>query len=121
MRLTRKTMGRAVALMIVLTFAGTPAATAVCLVWCGSLCPPMPARDEAGISTGQRDCAELLVIAPVLREDTRREAPSSSITLLPSLAAHTAGLPLQRSGASFNLPREHAPPIHQTPPTVLRR
>lgn len=113
-------MIRAAALTVVLTLAGTPAATAACLVWCGSPCPQAGPQDRATISTGHDTCEELLVAAPSLREDTRRERQGHSAAHLPFLAARTVSVELERRVVSWVVFREHAPPAHQTPPTVLR-
>ncbi len=112
-------MIRVAALTVLLTFAGTPAAMAACLVWCGSPCPPAHSQQRAVMSTGQDSCETLLVAAPSLREDSRREhqrPPDHS-----SLGTErTALLDFEQRSAAFIVSREHSPPVHQKPPTVLR-
>jgi hypothetical protein len=112
-------MIRAAVLTVVLTLVGTPAATAACLVWCGSPCPPANPHRSATVSTDQDSCERLLVAPPSLREDSRREHSGPSAHS-PSTAARSVGLNLEYGGATFVVPREHAPPVHTNSPTVLR-
>jgi hypothetical protein len=119
-------MIRAAALTIVLTLAGTPAATAACLLWCGSPCPTSMPQSSGGV-TSPRTCAESLVTAPVLREDSQRERAGRAMTHVDG--QHVEHLEL--SHASFSADAEtgraarvlahtEPPPGHQKPPTVLR-
>lgn len=112
-------MIRIAALTVLLTFAGTPAATAACLVWCGSPCPPAPAQQRGVMATGQDSCETLLVAAPSLREDSRREHQRPPIHLSFG-TERTAVLDVEHRSAAFVVAREHAPPVHQKPPIVLR-
>lgn len=118
-RYSLRTTIRVAALTVVLTLAGTPAATAACLVWCSSPCPGAMQKDGATISASLMSCDDDLVGAPSLREESRRERQASSIayTAAPSLKAL-----FKSEGRSVTLLalREHAPPGHSKAPTVLR-
>ena len=114
-------MIRAAALTIVLTLAGTPAATAACLLWCGTPCPTSTTESASGVVTNPRTCAQSIVIAPVLREDdqrgkTRRALAHSDLAF--SHAWLSAGIEVGR--VIRVLARTEPPPGHQKPPTVLR-
>lgn len=112
-------MIRVAALTVLLTFAGTPVATTACLVWCGSPCPPAHSQQRAVMSKGQDSCETVLVAAPILREDSRRE--HQRLPLHSSFGTErTALLDFEHRSAAFVVSREHAPPVHQKPPTVLR-
>ena len=112
-------MIRATALTVLLTFAGTPVATAACLVWCGAPCTPAHSQQRAAVSTGQDSCDKLFVAAPSLREDGRREQQRPPAHSLFDLTRR-AGLDFEHRNTAFVVAREHAPPLHQKPPTVLR-
>ena len=112
-------MIRAAALTIVLTLAGTPAATAACLLWCGSPCPTSMA--ESNGVTGPRTCAESIATAPVLREDSQREKAGRSVAHADIDFNHawlSAALKAGRAARVFA--HTEPPPGHQKPPTVLR-
>lgn len=115
-------MIRLAALTVVLVLAGTPVATATCLLWCcgGAPCSQSPHRDGVTISPNHMSCEGLLVSTPSLREETRRERSAPS-------QAHLTELPLQASlfdpdyrALTSSVLHEHAPPGHPKPPTVLR-
>ena len=113
-------MIRAAALTIVLTLAGTPAATAACLLWCGSPCPTSMSQSTSGV-TGPQTCAESLVIPPVLREDSQREKAGRAVAHTDIEFNHawlSAALEAGRAARVFA--HTEAPPGHQKPPTVLR-
>jgi hypothetical protein len=112
-------MIRITALTVLLTFAGTPAATAACLLWCGSPCPPAHSQQHSVMSTGQDSCEKLFVAAPSVREDNRREHQRPSVHS-PFDIARTANLNIDHRSVAFVISREHAPPGHPKPPTVLR-
>ena len=112
-------MIRAAALTVVLSLAGTPAATAVCLIWCGSSCPPVGLEESATVSADRNPCEALLVSPPSVREDSRRELadPSGHVAALPS---RPVALDLEHRSAAFVVSRDHSPPAHPKSPTVLR-
>ena len=113
-------MIRAAALTIVLTLAGTPAATAACLLWCGSPCPTSMAQSANSV-TGPRTCAESMATAPVLREDSQRERAGRAIAHVDVALPHalfSVGLETGRVARVFAY--TEPPPGHQKPPTVLR-
>jgi hypothetical protein len=113
-------MIRAAVLTVVLTLAGTPVATAACLVWCGgSPCPPAHPQRSATVSADQDSCERLLASVPSIREDSRREHRAPS-THSPAVASRTVTVDLEPRSAAFVVLHEHAPPIHQNPPAVLR-
>lgn len=58
--------------------AGTPAATAASLLWCGAPCP-LSMTDSASGVTGPRTYAESMATAPVLRENNEREMVSRAV------------------------------------------
>ena len=113
-------MIRVAALTVVLTLAGTPAATAACLIWCSSPCHGSMQKDGAAISASLMYCDDDLVGVPSLREESRRErqgeASSSALPAAPPLKAFK---PEGRSLTLLAL-REHAPPGYLKAPTVLR-
>ena len=120
LRLTDRAMIRAAALTIVLTLAGTPAATAACLLWCGSPCPTSMAQSASSV-TGPRTCAESMVTAPVVREDSQRERAGRAIAHVDVALPRglvSAGLETGRVARVFA--HTEPPPGHQKPPTVLR-
>lgn len=118
-RLTDRTMIRITALTVLLTFAGTPAATAACLAWCGAPCPPAHSEQRPSVSTGQDSCEKLFVAAPALREDGRWEHQRTALQS-PFDVQRTPTLDFEHRSSAFVLLREHAPPAHTKPPTVLR-
>ena len=112
-------MIRGTALTVLPTFAGTPVATAACLVWCGAPCTPAHSQQRAVVSTGQDSCEKLFVATPSLREDGRREHPRPAAHSLFDIT-RTPTLDVEHPNAAFVVAREHAPPLHQKPQTVLR-
>jgi hypothetical protein len=122
LRLTDRAMIRAAALTIVLTLAGTPAATAACLLWCGSPCPTSM-HQAAGV-TGPSTCAEALVTAPVLREDSQRERAGRATTHVHVEQVEFGhawfSADIQAGLAARVLAHTKPPPGHQKSPTVLR-
>lgn len=113
-------MIRVTALTVVLTLAGTPAATAACFVWCSSPCSEPMQQDGPTISASQTSCENLLIGPPILREESRRERQAPSVAQLAGPPVRTSGFDLEYRGVPFLATREHAPPGHQKPPTVLR-
>ena len=106
---------------MVLTLAGTPAATAVCLLWCASPCPTSTNESASGVVTIPRTCTDAIVIAPVLREDDQRAKIGRALAHADLDFSHAwlrAGL--ERGQAIRVLARSEPPPGHQNPPTVLR-
>ncbi len=119
LRLTDRAMIRAAALTIVLTLAGTPAATAACILWCGSPCPTsMP--PSAGGATAPRTCAESLVTAPILREDSQRERATHVHAEHAEFSHAWFTADVETGRAACVLAHTAPPPGHQKPPTVLR-
>ena len=112
-------MIRAAVITVVLTLVGTPVATAACLIWCGSPCPPDNRHQSATVSTAQDSCGGLFVAPPSLREDNRRDHTSLSAPSV-STAGRSINLNLEHKSAAFMISREHAPPVRTNPPTVLR-
>ena len=119
LRLTDEAMIRAAALTIVLTLAGTPAATAACIVWCSSPCPASMPNASTGV-TGPRSCAETLVTAPVLREDNRREGSMRTATHVAVDVPPAFLVDLQSGRVARLWAHSDPPPGHRKPPTVLR-
>lgn len=113
-------MIRVIALTVVLTLAGTPAATAACLVWCSSPCSEPMQQDGTIVSASQTSCENLLIGAPILREESRRERQAPSVAYLAGPPLRITGFDLEYMGVPFLAARDHAPPGHQKPPTVLR-
>jgi len=111
-------MIRAAALTVVLSLAGTPAATAVCLIWCGSSCP-VASEESATVAADHNSCEGLLVSPPSVREDSRRELPDPSGHVA-SLPSRPVALDLEHRSAAFVVSSEHSPPAHPKSPTVLR-
>ena len=109
------------ALAIVLALAGAPAATAACLVWCASPCPEPMTTAGVTISPSQATCGELVLVGPSVREDSRRSYAGSSTSHLAVEPQQFVGFAPEYAAADFLISREHAPPIHQKPPTVLLR
>jgi hypothetical protein len=71
--------------------------------------------------TGPRTCAESIVTAPVLREDSQREREGRTIAHVDVALPHalfSAGLETGRVARVFA--NAEPPPGHQKPPTVLR-
>jgi hypothetical protein len=112
-------MLRAAVLTVVLSLAGTPIATAACLVWCGSPCPPTELQRSASVSANQDSCDGLLVSPLSVREDGRRDHRTPSDDS-PSIAGRSVNLDLLHRGDVFLVAREHAPPGYQKSLTVLR-
>ena len=110
-------MSRIAVLAVVLTLAGTPAATAACLVWCGSPCSSNTADDSA-VLTNQNSCDEQLLTAPGLREDSS-ERMRASVTH-PASPSFRAAAYLEGGGLQLVVSREHAPLDHSKAHTVLR-
>ena len=119
-RLTDRPMLRVAALTVVLSLVGSPAATALCLVWCGTPCPTTTMSESASVTGATENCAKRLVMEPTLREETRRAGASvtSHHTSFDVSRAFTLNLESQRVALvlSFGGP----PPGDHAPPTVLR-
>jgi hypothetical protein len=111
-------MLKVAALTVVLSLVGTPAATAVCLVWCGTPCPTTM-NQSVSITGATENCAKRLVMEPTLREETRNSASlvvhhtflEVSCVFTPKLESERVALVLSRTGP---------PPGHYAAPTVLR-
>ena len=114
-------MTRVAAIVIVLALAGAPAATAACLVWCASPCPEPMTTAGVTISPGQATCGQLVLVGPSVREDSRRSHVDSLTSHVAVEPQQFVAFALEYTRADFLISREHAPPIHLKPPTVLRR
>lgn len=113
-------MIRAAALTIVLTLAGTPVATAACLLWCGSPCPTSMAQSANSV-TGSRTCAESMVTAPIVREDSQREKTGGAAAHADVEFSHASSSTALRAGRTARVfAHTEPPPDHHKPPTVLR-
>ena len=113
-------MLRVAALTVVLSLVGTPAATALCLVWCGTPCPTTTMSESVSVKSATENCAKRLVMEPTLREETRRHGASLDVhhTFLDVSRAFT----LNPESQMVALVRSHGgpPPGDHAPPTVLR-
>lgn len=111
-------MIRAAALTVVLILVGSPAATAACLVTCGSSSSSSVDRDSA-ILRDQGACDQKLVATPAVREDGSRERVTASPAGSSPLTHRTARFNVERTALMFAASPEHALLSHK-PPSVLR-
>jgi hypothetical protein len=112
-------MLKVAALTVVLSLVGTPAATAVCLIWCGTPCPTTMSQ-SVSVTGATDNCATRLVMEPTLREETHRNSASlvAYHTFLEVSSAFTPNLQSER--VALVLSRTGPPPGHYAAPTVLR-
>ena len=116
-------MLRAAALFTLLTFTGSPAAEAVCLVRCAGSCPPSSSAPSttASARASASDCAPAIGATPALTESVQARAALRE-PIGQAVAPILPGMSLSLANRSLfpGHPYEEPPPGHRPSLLVLR-